>query len=91
MQHREHGNRLFRRTEIGCVGKSVQQCATDVAGDNGKLLRLFANPSENLIDGAKEAGAEARLLIVVPSGSVLEIGFGKRSNDEPAPHPIYGL
>jgi hypothetical protein len=51
----------------------------------------FRESSENVIDGAKEAGAEARLLIVVPSGSVLEIGFGKRSNDEPAPHPIYGL
>jgi len=44
-----------------------------------------------LADGVKKAGAEASLLLVVPSGGVLEIGFSKRSNDEPAAHSTYGL
>ena len=91
MQHREHGDRFLCCTEIDGVRKSLQQCATDVAGDYGKLLRRFANPSEDLIDCAKEAGAEASLLLVVPSGGVLEISLSKRSNDEPAAHPVYGL
>ena len=46
---------------------------------------------EYLIDAVEEA-AEASLLLVEPSGGVLEISsFCKLSDDEPAAHPIYGL
>lgn len=50
--------------------------------------RSLADPSEHLVDVAKKAGAETSLFIVVPAGSLLEIGFRQRPNDEPSDHSI---
>jgi hypothetical protein len=57
-------------------------------GDCGKLLWHRANPAEHLIDVSKKPHTEACLFVVVPAGSLLEVGFRQRPNDEPSGHSI---
>jgi hypothetical protein len=86
VQHGHYDNVLIMRTEIHGIGEGVQQRTTHILTYHGELEWPFANTVEGSSDVGKKPFGEASSLVFVPSRGILEIGLGKRPNDEPARH-----
>ena len=87
VEHSNDFHLFFTGHEIDRVGESLQQTASNRRMDPWKLGRSGCDPDENVIKFIKEAEPQARLLPLIPCGSVFDVKLCLRPSDE-FPHQL---
>lgn len=91
MQDSQHNHCLIRAPKVDRVRERVEQGAADVMGDQRESEWALGDSRERSIDVAEEPRCKAGALRLVPARGIVEVGLGKRPNDEPAGHSVQWL
>jgi hypothetical protein len=64
------------------IGKSSDQCSSDIREDQGKRFWVLKNPVESMFDAEHEVIAKSGPDAVVPFCRLEQIGFGRARDDQ---------